>query len=82
MQCWPSEPDYRQLKGGQRFQRDNRDFESHWDTSRTAALELRVTRDFDFVVLGLGVGALPYVCSEMIASNPRWRKSVSNPAIG
>ena len=32
MQCWPSEPDYRQLKGGQRFQREKRDFESHWDT--------------------------------------------------
>ena len=76
MQCWPSEPDYRQLKGGQRFRREKRDFESHWDQRRASTLEQRVTRDFDFVVLGVGIGALPHVCSEIVASNPRWRAMV------
>ena len=76
MQCWPSEPDYRQLRGGARFRREKRDFESHWDQRRMATLELRVTRDFDFVVLGVGIGALPHVCREIIASNPRWRAMV------
>jgi len=76
MQCWPAEPDFRQLKDGQRLQRENRDFESHWDHQRAATRELRVSRDFDFVVLGVGVGALPYVCSEIIASNPRWRTMI------
>ena len=76
MPCWPAEPDYRQLKGGAQMRREQRDFESHWDHRKAATLELRVTRDFDFVVLGVGVGALPYVCSEIIASNPRWRRMV------
>ena len=57
MQCWPSEPDYRQLKGGARFRREKQDFESHWDQRRTATLKLRVTRDFHFVVLAVGIGA-------------------------
>ena len=76
MQCWPAEPDFRQLKDGPRLQRENQDFESHWDHQRAATRELRVTRDFDFVVLGVGVGALPYVCREIVASNPRWRMMV------
>ena len=76
MQCWPSEPDYRQLNCGQRMQREGRDFESHWDRQRASTLELRVTRDFDFVVLGVGIGELPYVCREIIATNPRWRTMV------
>jgi uncharacterized protein with NAD-binding domain and iron-sulfur cluster len=76
MQCWPAEPDFRQLKDGQRLQDENRDFESHWDNRRVTTRQLQVTRDFDFVVLGVGVAALPHVCSEIVASNPRWRAMV------
>ena len=76
MRCWPSEPDYRQLKNGARLQRDGRDFESHWDQRKAKAVKLQVTRDFDFVVLGVGIGALPDVCSEIIAGDPRWRSMV------
>ncbi len=76
MRCWPSEPDFSQLKDGARMRRESRDFESHWDRRKAGTKELKVTRDFDFVVLGVGVGALPYVCSEIIATNPRWRAMV------
>lgn len=76
MRCWPSEPDYRQLKDGARLQRDRRDFESHWDQRKANTVKLQVTRDFDFVVLGVGIGALPDVCSEIIAGDPRWRGMV------
>jgi uncharacterized protein with NAD-binding domain and iron-sulfur cluster len=76
MRCWPSEPDYRQLKNGAQLQRDGRDFESHWDQRKAKAVKLQVTRDFDFVVLGVGIGALPDVCSEIIAGDPRWRSMV------
>lgn len=76
MRCWPSEPDYRQLKDGARLQRDGRDFESHWDQRKANTIKLQVTRDFDFVVLGVGIGALPDVCSEIIAGDPRWRGMV------
>jgi uncharacterized protein with NAD-binding domain and iron-sulfur cluster len=76
MSSWPSEPDYRQLKDGARMRRQQRDFESHWDRRRAGTLELKVTRDFDFVVLGVGIGVLPFVCSEIIASDARWREMV------
>jgi uncharacterized protein with NAD-binding domain and iron-sulfur cluster len=76
MRCWPSEPDYRQLKGGARMQREGRDFESHWDHRKAKTVKLQVTRDFDFIVLGVGIGALPDICSEIIASDPRWRNMV------
>jgi uncharacterized protein with NAD-binding domain and iron-sulfur cluster len=76
MQCWPAKPNYRQLEGGRQMLRKGRDFESHWDRRKAATRVLRVTRDFDFVVLGVGIGAVPHVCSEIVATNPRWRTMV------
>jgi uncharacterized protein with NAD-binding domain and iron-sulfur cluster len=78
MKCWPSEPDYRQLKDGQRLRRENVDFESHWDTRKTATLKLQVMQDFDCVVLGVGAGAVPHVCGEFVATNRRWRDMVAH----
>jgi uncharacterized protein with NAD-binding domain and iron-sulfur cluster len=72
--CWPSAPDYAQLEGGEALQPEARDFESHWERTKAATRTLRVTRDFDFVVLGVGLGAIPYVCKEFIARDRRWRK--------
>jgi uncharacterized protein with NAD-binding domain and iron-sulfur cluster len=75
--CWPSAPDYRQLKGGERMRRQGWDFESDWDQRKAATLRLQVTHDFDFVVLGTGIGALPHVCREIIATNARWHDMVT-----
>ena len=55
--CWPSKPDYSQLIDGSKFEREKRDFESHWDRRKTATKTLRVIDDFDFVVLGVGLGS-------------------------
>lgn len=74
--CWPSEPDYRQLVDGERFRQEGRDFESHWDHRKVATRTLRVVEDFDFVVLGVGMGAIPYVCREFLDRDPRWRRMV------
>lgn len=71
--CWPSRPDYSQLKGGREKARDAWQFESFWDRNKVARKNLRVTVDFDFVVLGVGVGAIPYLCSEILARDERWR---------
>ena len=72
--CWPSEPDYAQLENGAALEAEARDFESHWERAKAATRTLRVTRDFDFVVLGVGLGAVPYVCKEFIARDSRWRE--------
>src|SRR5262249_42733554 len=32
--------------------------------------------DFDLIVLGISIGALPFVASELIAASPRWQRMV------
>ncbi len=72
--CWPTEPDFAQLEDGARLAAEAWDFESFWDRRRTASKTLEVGRDFDFVVLGVGIGALPHVCSELLARDARFRE--------
>lgn len=76
--CWPSKPDFSQLVDGDRFQREEWNFESHWDQRRVATRTLRVADDFDFVVLGIGLGAVPYVCQDLIRTDRRWREMVEH----
>lgn len=72
--CWPAQPDLAQLHDGARHAAEDWNFESHWDRRRVAQKTLNVGRDFDLVVLGVGIGALPYVCPEILARDARWRK--------
>src|SRR6266536_2674220 len=76
--CWPSRPDWRQLVNGERLESEGWDFESHWDRRKVRSKTLRVTEDFDFVVLGVGVGAIPYVAREIVARDPRWRAMIDH----
>src|SRR4029077_20842590 len=57
---------------------EGRDFESHWDSRKAGSKTLRVIDDFDFVVLGVGLGAVPYVCKELVARDPRWRAMIDH----
>jgi len=74
--CWPSAPDYGQLVDGARLRAEGWEFESHWERRRSGAMTLQVGKDFDLVVLGVGLGAIPDVCGEIVASNPRWAAMV------
>ena len=74
--CWPSEPDWAQLVDGPRLREEQYDFESHWDRRHAGKKTLHVGKDFDFAVLGVGVGAIPFVCKELIARDERWRSMV------
>lgn len=73
---WPARPDYSQLVGGAALERQGRAFEAHWETRRAGAKSLRAGRDFDFVVLGVSVGAVPYVASELIERSAKWAEMV------
>lgn len=73
---WPSQPDYAQLVEGSKLQREGREFEAAWDRRRAGVKKLRVTKDFDLVVLGVSIGALPEVASELVQREPRWRDMV------
>jgi uncharacterized protein with NAD-binding domain and iron-sulfur cluster len=74
--CWPSKPDYGQLVAGDRLEREGWDFESYWDQRKVGTKTVRVVDDFDFVVLGVGLGAIPHVCREIVARDRRWRAMV------
>lgn len=74
--CWPSQPNWTQLVDGGALAAAGTDFESHWDRTRDHELTLRVTEDFDFVVLGASVGAIPHIAPELVARDSRWRAMV------
>lgn len=76
--CWPSQPDFGQLINGARMRRAAVDFESHWDRRKVGRKTLRVSRDFDFVVLGISVAAIPYVCKDLITRDTKWRDMVTH----
>ncbi len=71
--CWPSAPDFAQLVDGERLEQEQWRFESHWDRRKAESTILRVTEDFDFVVLGVSLGAIPL----RVRGNPRPRRSVA-----
>ncbi|MGD0435230.1 MAG: NAD(P)-binding protein [Bryobacteraceae bacterium] len=72
---WPSAPFYSQLKDGEALRAQ--DLESYWDTQPPVErLTLRRGEDFDKVILGISIGALPYLCQELIAQDDRWRMMV------
>lgn len=75
---WPSKPDYGQLVNGKALARSGRAFESAWERHRAGVKKLKVTKDFDFVVLGVSVGVLPEVAGELIEREQRWRDMVSH----
>ena len=76
--CWPSDPDWSQLRDGEGLKAEGRKFESFWDRRLERKKQLHVTRDFDLVVLGVSLGQIPYVCPEFIERDPRWRAMVEN----
>lgn len=76
--CWPAEADYRQLEDGERLAAERVDFESAWERRRAATRTLRVAQDFDFVVLGIGLGAVPETCRELVSRDARWRAMIDH----
>ncbi|MDC3958090.1 NAD(P)-binding protein [Polyangium jinanense] len=74
--CWPSEPLYDQLIGGEALRASGESLED-WGSrypDQEPPLVLEDGRDFDRVVLGVGLGVLPALCEEIVAdaNNPRF----------
>jgi uncharacterized protein with NAD-binding domain and iron-sulfur cluster len=77
--CWPEQPLYDQLVEGEALARHGAKFASFW--SDWAPVEQRTLQrgaDFDQVLLGISLGALPFVASELIAASPRWQRMVEH----
>jgi uncharacterized protein with NAD-binding domain and iron-sulfur cluster len=75
LSCWPTHPKFDDLVQGLEMQKPdlkNPNLESYWtDWKPTPELErtLVVGDDFDEVVLGISLGALPFICKELIAQS-------------
>ena len=75
--CWPSEPLHDQLVAGDELRRSGENLENWWN--RWPAAGRRVLRrgvDFDQVVLGISIGAYPYICRQLIAETPKFARMV------
>jgi uncharacterized protein with NAD-binding domain and iron-sulfur cluster len=73
--CWPSEPLWDQIAGGAGLADRHVNLEHERNPGDAPALTLRRGDDFDLVVLGISVGALPEICHELIGDegNPAFR---------
>jgi uncharacterized protein with NAD-binding domain and iron-sulfur cluster len=77
--CWPSMPLYEQLEQGEQLKREHINLESAWTPWKPVAKKtLKLGEDFDAVVLGISVAALPYITSELMAANARWKSMLDN----
>jgi uncharacterized protein with NAD-binding domain and iron-sulfur cluster len=78
--CWPTDPLYDQLVEGQALKDQHIDLENFWSGWADVGSEtLQAGRDFDACVFGISVGAIPFVCKELVedAANPRFGKMAS-----
>lgn len=74
--CWPALPDYEQLVDGELHRSEGRTFEEHGVRHLHASKTLHVGHDFDYVVLGVPLAAIPTTCAEILARDERWRAMV------
>lgn len=69
--CWPSEPLHDQLAQGTALRGSGENLENWWNRWPPVATRvLRRGADFDDVILGISLGAHPYVCKQLIAETP------------
>jgi uncharacterized protein with NAD-binding domain and iron-sulfur cluster len=77
--CWSSEPSYDQLVEGDILKEKGIDLESYYsEWAGVENLSLEYGKDFDILVQGISIGALPHIAKEIIASNPKWADMVKN----
>lgn len=77
--CWPLEPQWDQLVDGAALQAEDAQFEWPSDAlrARERPLVLEDGRDYDDVVLGISIAALPPICGDLVARYPAWERAFS-----
>jgi hypothetical protein len=73
--CWPSSPRYEQLAEGDALRAQGTDLECPWDPwPGVGSLSLLPEQDFDEVIFGISLGAVPQLCPSLLAADARWRE--------
>ena len=80
---WPGTPDFDQLVEGPALRSAGVDLESYWTPwTAPARATLVAGRDYDEIVFAISIGAVPYLCAELMEANPAWRTMVAGiPAL-
>lgn len=78
LECWPALPLYEQLADADRLK--GIDLESYYSGYVGEVIDLEQGRDFDQVVFGIPIGAVRFLCGELIANprTPQWKRMVEH----
>lgn len=77
--CWPSFPLYDQLVEGAALRASKEDLEDWWTRWQGAGQRvLEHGTDFDLVILGISIGAFPYIAKDLRAASPRFDAMVKH----
>ena len=76
---WPNHPRYEDLTDALKEEIKHAEdvYESPWWPGGEK-IPLELGRDFDAVVLGISAGALPFICKDLVARRPRWKRMLDN----
>ncbi len=76
--AWPGEPLYDQLVQGQALQDQHIDLESYWTPWQPVADKtLQAGVDYDQILFAISIGAVPYLCADIVAARPDWQAMVA-----
>lgn len=74
---WPDRPLYDQLAEGAKLKAADVDLESYWTPWQPVGEKrLKAGRDFDTLICGIAIGALPHLAPGLMAANPKWPQMV------
>jgi uncharacterized protein with NAD-binding domain and iron-sulfur cluster len=76
--CWPSEPLYEQIMEGDQLRREQINLEHAWNNWQDTGGEitLQAGKDFDIVVLGIAIGALQPLTTELYRASEAWCRMI------
>ena len=76
---WPDAPLWAQLVDGEELEASGANLESYYDAYQGVGnITLRRGEDFDVVVLGIPIGAHPYITKELAGASPAWAQHLAS----
>ena len=77
LECWPAEPRWDQIENADQLR--GIDLESYYSGyDGVEKITLRDGEHFDQVLFAIPIGAVPYLCGELVEHSPRWKGMVDN----